>query len=141
MRDDDSKNRTARNGCGALRSRHRYISGFSALAEEIMVERGLLSRVCEHTDRHYCRYYIKDKRGKFRKIEEPDYYMTIIQDRIRKSFLNRYPVSGYATAYHAGARITANAAPHVGRKYLLKMDLKEFCPRARPLRPRCRTWS
>ena len=91
-----------------------------------MVERGLLSRVCDHADRHYSRYYIKDKRGKFRKIEEPDYYMTIIQDRIRKSFLNRYPVSGYATAYHAGARITGNAAPHVGRRYLLKMDLKDF---------------
>ena len=126
MKNNDNEKMMAQCVCGALITGHHFISGFSDFADEIMVEDKLLSRICNSPEKHYRRYYIKDKRGKFRKIEEPDYYLALIQDRIRRSFLDRYPVSGFATAYHRGSKITYNAAPHVSRKYLLKMDLSDF---------------
>ena len=112
--------------CNPFRNRHHFISTVSGLADDLMIEKKLLNRLVLSPARHYRSYYIKSSSGKFRMIEEPDYYFTIAQDRIYKNYLIRYPVSEYATAYHKGAKIADNAAPHVGKKYVLKMDLSDF---------------
>lgn len=75
----------------------------------------------------YKQITIKKKNGGDRTIHAP-YYDTLFyaQKRIHKEILAKLPVSKYATAYKKGAKLTGNAEPHVGKRYLLKLDITDF---------------
>jgi hypothetical protein len=45
-----------------------------------------------------------------------------------KKLVQKLPVSEHAHGYHKGRSIRTGAEPHVGRKVLLRVDLKDFFP-------------
>ena len=74
----------------------------------------------------YKQITIKKKNGGDRTIHAPDYTLLFVQQNINNKILGKLPVSKYATAYKKGARLTGNAEPHVGKRYLLKLDITDF---------------
>ena len=74
----------------------------------------------------YKQITIKKKNGGDRTIHAPDYTLLFVQQKINNEILVKLPVSKYATAYKKGARLTGNAEPHVGKRYLLKLDITDF---------------
>ena len=82
--------------------------------------------VLRDPDSHYREYSIPKKNGSLRSICAPDDTLKHIQRAIHCRILSCIPISKYARAYYKGANLRANAAPHVGKTYLLKLDLSDF---------------
>lgn len=77
----------------------------------------------------YKRYHpvsIPKANGEFRELTVPDRFMKSIQRSIVDNILQKELSSPYAMAYKRGSSIKDNAAPHVGHKKLLKMDIHHF---------------
>ena len=86
---------------------------------------------------YHC-YSIPKKRGGTREIVAPDQELKRIQKRLnyylQACYLCIRPTPVHGFVINAGSRnspcnIVANATAHVGKKYLLNLDLKEFFPR------------
>ena len=77
-------------------------------------------------DSMYRTFSLPKRTGGTRQIDAPMPELSWAQYRITREILNKLPISQYATAYHKGARLTQNASPHTGRRYLLKIDLSDF---------------
>lgn len=75
---------------------------------------------------HYRKFQIRKNNGKMRTIYEPSGILKHIQKRILSEVLQDMKVSPYATAYTRGKSLLDNAGPHVGRKMILKLDIKNF---------------
>lgn len=88
--------------------------------------RKLLFQYTKHPSAFYREYVVKKKNGDDRVLHSPDLRLKSFQNIILHNILEFLPVSEFATAYHKGARLKDNAAPHVGKKYLLKLDIKNF---------------
>ncbi|MCE7727984.1 retron St85 family RNA-directed DNA polymerase [Vibrio campbellii] len=65
-------------------------------------------------------------------IAHPSKELKFIQRLIINMLLPKLPVHSAATAYIKGKSIKDNAIPHASKKYLLKMDLKDFFPSIKP---------
>lgn len=83
-------------------------------------------RMLRYIDREYRTVNIKKKNGGGRTLHTPSPRLKRMQKRILRDILKRLLVSEYATAYKKGAQIYANAAPHVGKQYILKLDITNF---------------
>lgn len=96
------------------------------LADFFGVARSKLFRVTRNCDDMYLKMTIGKKNGKDRQIRIPFNMLKSMQKRILVRILRKLPVSEYATAYKKDAKIVDNAAPHVNKKYILKMDITDF---------------
>lgn len=96
------------------------------LADLLGLTRTELFRLVRRADRLYTDVAIPKKSGGVRRLRVPQYCLRCVQFHIHHQILSKIPVSRFATAYHKGAALVQNAAPHVGRRYLLKMDLADF---------------
>lgn len=85
-----------------------------------------LYAVSNHAEQHYHPAEIKKRDGSIRHLLVPDRLLMKIQRNILKHVLEQMPVSRYATAYHRGGGIVANAQMHVGTGRILKLDIKDF---------------
>lgn len=74
----------------------------------------------------YRKTVIKKKNGADRILNAPSRKLKYIQYRILNHILNNLPVSKFSTAYKKGSSLIKNAGPHVGKKYLLKLDITDF---------------
>lgn len=77
-------------------------------------------------NRFYEKVSLKKKNGGVRIINAPDELMKSIQRRINYEIVSKLAVSEYATAYKSGCNLKNNADKHIGKKYLLKMDITDF---------------
>lgn len=75
---------------------------------------------------HYRVFRIRKHNGKLRTIYEPSGILKHIQKRILSEVLEDMRVSPYATAYRKGKSLKDNASVHVGKKMVLKLDIKNF---------------
>ncbi len=80
----------------------------------------------KNVNKMYNIYEVPKKSGGTRKLCSPKSRLKSIQKRILKVFLNKMPISNYATAYVKGKTLFENASPHTNKKYLLKMDISDF---------------
>lgn len=80
----------------------------------------------KNADREYRPIVIKKKNGQPRKLYAPSSDLRLYQSKIRRHILAKLPVSAYATAYTKGSTLMNNVAPHVGKRYLLKLDITDF---------------
>ena len=96
------------------------------LADFLFVRRKALFHTLRHGEKYYRPVTIKKRNGGKRHLSVPDEWLKGVQERILHGLLDGRPVSRYATAYHRGATLQKNAAPHAGKKYLLKLDLQNF---------------
>ena len=83
--------------------------------------RKLLFQYTKHPSAFYREYVVKKKNGDDRVLHSPDLRLKSFQNIILHNILEFLPVSEFATAYHKGARLKDNAAPHVGKNIYLNL--------------------
>ena len=83
-------------------------------------------RPAREGESHY-HYHWKSKRsGGHRLIESPKRTLKGVQTVILREILDRVPAHPAAHGFVRGRSIRSNAAPHVGKRVVLKMDLANF---------------
>lgn len=108
-----------------------FIRDTHQLAHVLGLRHRELFVLARHVSEAYRSVTLKKKNGGVRRIHAPNALLRWTQREILHRILDKLPVSPYATAYRKGTRLTDNAAPHCGKRYLLKMDLKDFFPSIR----------
>lgn len=98
----------------------------SSLEQDLGIDAGTLYAVSNSLGRHYHRVEIPKKSGGVRTLSVPDEVLKSIQRRICQVLLIWMPVSAYARAYRDCASTLKNAAPHVGKELVLKLDILHF---------------
>ena len=66
--------------------------------------------------------------GQFRTIAQPAREVKALQYWVLKHVLGRFEVHSAATAYRRNRSIFHNATPHLGGRFLLKLDFEDFFP-------------
>lgn len=89
-----------------------------------------IHQLSAYADNRKCRKsyqecWIPKKHGGVRRILAPSPGLKQIQ-RAAAALLANGDVSSHATAYRAGGSVLENAAPHVGRELLVKLDIRDF---------------
>ncbi len=87
---------------------------------------GCLYAVARRPERHYRSVAIQKCDGTPRRLRVPDPLLKRIQRNILHHVLDGLSVSPRATAYRPGASIAQGAAPHVGQKLVLTLDIEDF---------------
>ena len=64
--------------------------------------------------------------SEYRQLYVPDPFLMTVQRRINERLLAFEEISPYATAYRAGGSTRINAALHVGKPVILKLDIRHF---------------
>lgn len=82
--------------------------------------------VSNNISKHYKKSSVPKKNGKARTIYIPDEKLKYMQRVILNEFLTEYKISECAAAYHKGSTLLSNAQPHLNKKYILKLDIKDF---------------
>ena len=75
---------------------------------------------------NYISFEIPKRNGKMRCIHEPSYLLKNIQRNILNNVLVDMKVSKYAKAYQKKVSLIDNALPHINKKIVLKLDIKDF---------------
>jgi len=90
--------------------------------------KGLGARSADQRLQHF-RYRILQKQsGHLRLIEAPKDYLKHIQQKILGEILDPIPAHGAVHGFVRGRSIKTFAAPHAGRRVVLRIDLKDFFP-------------
>ncbi len=89
-----------------------------------------VSKLVSEVDSHYSVFYLwKDQAHKKRRqIEAPDVRLKKMQRLILRKILYAFAASPYSHGFVRKRSIVSNAALHTGRKFVLKLDLKDFFP-------------
>lgn len=82
--------------------------------------------ISNNIEKNYKVYKIKKRNGKYRTIYEPNSMLKHIQKQILINILNNKSISKYAKAYHKRISLKDNAIPHINKKIILKLDIKNF---------------
>lgn len=77
---------------------------------------------------HYVTFTIPKRSGGKRLIMAPKRRLKSIQRRLLELLIEKLPVSEHAHAFRKGHSIRTGAEPHVGQRFVLKLDLKDFFP-------------
>jgi RNA-directed DNA polymerase len=77
---------------------------------------------------HYVTFAIPKRSGGKRLIMAPKRRLKSIQRKLLQLLVEKLPVSEHAHAFRRGRNIRTGAEPHVGKKFVLKLDLKDFFP-------------
>ena len=96
------------------------------LAAFLSTSRQKLLYYARHTAAAYHPVTIPKRNGDVRTLSVPDDTLRRWQRKICRDLLAYLPVAPQATAYRKGGAISGNAAPHVGKRYLLKLDISDF---------------
>lgn len=106
---------------------------FDKMQDLLLVSEAKLLNFSVTAPHRYKVYEIAKRSGKgTRTIAHPSKELKFIQ-RVAVSFLeDSLPIHESAYAYRKGISIKDNAECHLGHKYLLKMDLKDFFPSITP---------
>ena len=95
-------------------------------AKFLGVGRLTLFQYAKNPEQGYKLITLKKRSGDKRRIYAPDIVLKHLQTGILRKILIYFPVSPYATAYSKNCTLRNNAAPHVGKKHLLKLDITDF---------------
>jgi hypothetical protein len=77
---------------------------------------------------HYVTFAISKRSGGQRLIVAPKRRLKTIQRKLLALLVEKLPVSEHAHAFRRGRGIRTGAEPHVGKRFVLKLDLKDFFP-------------
>lgn len=76
----------------------------------------------------YHSFLIPKKNGKMRQIEAPSQRLLKYQQWIKRKILDVIPCSESAKGFKKNTSILDNAMPHVGKKTVINLDIKDFFP-------------
>ncbi len=77
---------------------------------------------------HYFTFAIPKRNGDKRLIMAPKRRLKRIQRRLNRMLVQRLPVSAHAHGFLPHRSIRTGAEPHVGRKVVIHLDIKDFFP-------------
>lgn len=77
---------------------------------------------------HYVSFAIPKRSGGERIIMAPKRELKKLQRDLDQLLVSKLPVSEYAHGFRRGRSIATHASAHVGRKVVLRLDLKDFFP-------------
>ena len=77
---------------------------------------------------HYHYRFLAKSDGNIRLIESPKSRLKSLQRKVLASILDRIPPHPAAHGFVPGRSIQSFAAPHVGKRVVLRMDLQDFFP-------------
>jgi hypothetical protein len=86
-----------------------------------------IHRQRERTE-HYLRFAVPKRSGGERIILAPKKRLKAVQRRLLNLLVSRLPVSEHAHGFRPGRSVRTAAAPHVGRRVVLRLDLQDFFP-------------
>ena len=101
------------------------------------VEVNRLEEILNNVSGHYQEFWMRKRSGGYRMISAPDKDLQAIQSTIYSRILSSVTiVHPAAVGFRCGRSVVDNAAPHLGKRYVLKMDIHDFfgsirSPRAR----------
>lgn len=78
--------------------------------------------------RHYHYRWIRKRHGEARLIEIPKFKLKQIQRQLLDGLISLMPPHEAAHGFRTGRSIRTFAAPHVGARVVLRLDLKDFFP-------------
>jgi retron-type reverse transcriptase len=77
---------------------------------------------------HYVRYTVPKRSGGQRVILAPKRELKSLQRRTLADLVEKIPTAPAAHGFVSGRSITTNAQPHVGKRVVVGLDLKDFFP-------------
>lgn len=98
------------------------------LAAHLEISEFELSKFIFRTDSFYKEFSIPKKSGGERKISSPSRELKRIQKWISANVLKAVPLHESCTGYRRGRSIVDNARPHVGKDFVLNVDIEDFFP-------------
>lgn len=98
----------------------------STLEKELGFSAKTLYAVSNDLAKHYRKAELSKPGGGVRRLTVPDDLLKSIQRSIAENLLIHASISPYATAYRYGGSTAKNASCHIGRKMVLKLDIKNF---------------
>lgn len=98
----------------------------ASLAKDLGVEVRTLYALSNSLSAHYHTVEIPKRDGGIRRLTVPDEALKRVQRAILHNLLAYMPVSPYATAYRCGGGAVRGAARHVGRRQVLRLDIRHF---------------
>ena len=101
-----------------------FLLSLNLVDSELYIKK--LYSISNNIEDNYKVFKIKKSNGSFRKIYEPNSTLKYIQRQILKNILENKKVSKYATAYQKGKSLKENAQIHIGKKIILKLDIKNY---------------
>lgn len=97
-----------------------------SLEQDLGFSAKTLYGLSNNLDKHYRNIFIPKHDGNKRKLSIPDLILKRVQRSIADNILADYPISRYAMAYTRGISVQKNAALHVGKQKILKLDIDGF---------------
>jgi RNA-directed DNA polymerase len=94
----------------------------------------LITALADHPRRkypYYRRYNVPKKSGGSRTILAPRTYLKAVQKYILRQILEKQLIAPFVTGFVRGRGIVQNAKIHVGARYMLNVDVKDFFPSVR----------
>ena len=102
------------------------------LAQALGIDLGTLRHHSIHrvreTSPHYVTFAVPKRRGGHRLIHAPKRRLKAIQRKLHELLVSRLPVAEAAHGFRSGRSVATNAACHVGKDVLIKLDLKDCFP-------------
>lgn len=98
----------------------------SSLSADLGISPRSLYSVSYRRNEHYHRVCIPKANGEERELFVPDEQLKHIQRMIATKLLAFEAVSPFAMAYRRGGSTKKNAFPHVGKRVILKLDIRHF---------------
>lgn len=86
----------------------------------------LISAISIFPRRHYRAFDVQKRTGGKRRILAPRTYLKVLQRFILRRILERQPLPKYVTGFVKSRSTVQNASAHVGSRYFLNIDLKDF---------------
>jgi len=99
-----------------------------SLAALLEVEAEFLADVATNAEESYHRFPLSKGNGRKRWIEAPSKKLKFIQKRILEILLYTRPAHPAAHGFVPNRSIVTNARPHVGKKWVVNFDIKDFFP-------------
>ncbi len=98
----------------------------SSIEADLGIPAKTLYRLSNDLDNQYRAAVLPKKNGGSRTLYIPSEALKRVQRAIAARLLPLCPVSPCAKAYRPASSIRSNASPHVGKPYLLKLDIDRF---------------
>ena len=106
---------------------NEFLLSFNLLkTKDIKRYKNTLYYLSNNIDGNYIEYEIPKKNGKFKTIYEPSKILKLVQKNILNNILEEKRLSKYAKAYQKNISLIDNAMPHINKKLILKLDIKNF---------------
>lgn len=100
------------------------------IARLLDIDENAVNEIISDTKKHYSRFFIwkDEEHTKKRWIEAPDEILKGIQEQILHNVLYKMAPTKFAHGFIHGRSIVSCAKEHTGKKFVLKLDLKNFFP-------------